>query len=83
LSEVIEKLAKRVRLIIPLELISDEFTETLNDILKKCKGNTPIKISVSDIAEKLTVDFSAGNRMVDAVEVINRVSIFDGIKIKF
>lgn len=83
LSEVIEKLAKRVRLIIPLELISDEFTETLNDILKKCKGNTPIKISVSDIAEKLTVDFSAGNRMVDAVEVINRVSTFDGIKIKF
>ncbi len=83
LSEVIEKLAKRVRLIIPLEMISDEFTETLNDILKKCKGNTPIKISVSDIEEKLTVDFSAGNRMVDAVEVINRVSIFDGIKIKF
>lgn len=83
LSEVIEKFAKRIRLIIPLELISDEFTETMNNILKNCKGNTPIKISVSDIEAKLTVDFSAGNTMVDAVEFINKVSIFEGIKIKF
>jgi len=82
LSEVIEKIVKKIKIIIPLNLIKIDFIEQLNKLIKKNVGKTPLKLAVFDADDKTNVDFTSTKLLVDASEFVKEISDFKDIAIK-
>jgi len=82
LSEVMEKLVKKITLIIPLNLINRDFISNFNEIVKKNVGKTPLKIAVIDTEDKISVDFISSKLLVNANEFIKEISDYSDIIVK-
>jgi DNA polymerase-3 subunit alpha len=77
LSEVIEKYAKSVSVMIPLSDINDDVIGKLNGIVTSSKGNCPFKIIVSDDTENCSIELISSKNKInisDFTKLISRLS---------
>ena len=80
LEELMELFAKRLVLHIPLDNISNEFSEKLLNITKKNKGKSSLSIIVEDSKNNLSLTMNARNTKVNVKNVVEKIREFSEIR---
>ena len=82
LSEIFEKNAKTLTLILSLKELQGETVSTLKSTVKKHKGKCALRIQIKDEEEKLNVELPSKKFRIDAKELALELNKFPEIQVK-
>jgi DNA polymerase-3 subunit alpha len=83
LSEVIEKFVGEIRIQIPLKSITNNFTKSVNDSIKKNPGNCKLRFEIFDDENNSSIAMPAPKHQVAAAAFAKDLEKYPELKIKF
>ena len=83
LSETLEKFARDMTLILPLNELSDEFIMTMKSLITSSSGKCRLKFQVRHAEENLSVDLPSRKLSVNCTDLVHKLRPWTAIEYKF
>ena len=83
LSETLDKFAREITLILPLNELSEEYIKAMKTVISSCTGKSKLKFQVRYPEENLSVDLPSRRISVNCTDLVHKLNKFSTIEYKF